>query len=105
MTTSTSGEKQPHMNIQLLKAATDGKLISLKELSAENLSMLLGTTPEGNTCLHISSFHGHEEFCMDVLALNHCLLSKVNLEEETPLWCLQCLILVKVISWAPRLML
>ncbi|KAM0859630.1 hypothetical protein ACQ4PT_047062 [Festuca glaucescens] len=73
------------MDKRLLRAATDGDLISLKKLAAENPSTLLGTTLQGNTCLHISYFHGHEEFCKDVLALDHSLLSKVNVEKETPL--------------------
>lgn len=73
------------MDRRLLRAATSGDSKSLKDLAAENPSMLLGTTPQGNTCLHISSVHGHEEFCKDVVALNHSLLSKVNLDEETPL--------------------
>ncbi|KAM0859632.1 hypothetical protein ACQ4PT_047063 [Festuca glaucescens] len=73
------------MDRRLLRAATSGDSVSLKELAAENQSMLFGTTPQGNTCLHISSAHGHEEFCKDVLALNHSLISKVNLQKETPL--------------------
>jgi ankyrin repeat protein len=73
------------MDRRLLKAATSGDSKSLKELAAENPSMLRGTTPQRNTCLHISSVHGHEEFCKDVLALNHSLLSKVNVDKETPL--------------------
>uniref|UniRef100_A0ACD5X4D8 Uncharacterized protein n=1 Tax=Avena sativa TaxID=4498 RepID=A0ACD5X4D8_AVESA len=85
MTISTSGGARTHMDRRLLKAATDGDLTSLKELAEENLAMLLGTTLGRNTCLHISSFHGHEKFCKDVLAHNHSLLSMVNLDKETPL--------------------
>ncbi|KAB8114830.1 hypothetical protein EE612_054484, partial [Oryza sativa] len=36
------------------------------------------TTPQGNTCLHISTINGHEEFCQEVLMLDNSLLTVAN---------------------------
>uniref|UniRef100_A0A0D3HK99 Uncharacterized protein n=2 Tax=Oryza TaxID=4527 RepID=A0A0D3HK99_9ORYZ len=47
--------------------------------------MVLARTAEGNTCLHISSMHGHGGFCDAVLELDESLLSLVNSDGETPL--------------------
>jgi ankyrin repeat protein len=47
--------------------------------------VLLGTTPQGNTCLHIAAIHGHEVFCKEVQSLNSSLLAVVNSDGETPL--------------------
>ena len=48
--------------------------------------MLLGTTQQGNTCLHIASIHGHQRFCKDVLTLSQSLplLNSINANGETP---------------------
>lgn len=73
------------MNRGLLKAATSGDSRSLKNMVSQDPSMLLRTTPQGNTCLHISSIHGHESFCNDLMVLSPCLVAKVNLYGETPL--------------------
>ena len=42
--------------------------------------MLLGTTQQGNTCLHIASIDGHQGFCKDVLTLSPSLplLNAIN---------------------------
>jgi len=49
--------------------------------------VLLGTTQQGNTCLHIASIHGHQGFCKDVLTLSQSLplLNAINANGETPL--------------------
>ncbi|XP_037417112.1 serine/threonine-protein phosphatase 6 regulatory ankyrin repeat subunit C-like [Triticum dicoccoides] len=73
------------MDRRLLEAATSGDSKSMKDMASRDASILLRTTPQGNTCLHISSTHGHEGFCQDVLVLNQTLLSKVNSDRETPL--------------------
>lgn len=73
------------MERQLLEAAMVGSATSMKEMAAQDPSLLLGTTPQGNTCLHISSIHGHEGFCKDVLTLNNSLLTVANMDGETPL--------------------
>lgn len=73
------------MDRRLLRAATSGDSVSMKAMASQDPSILLGTTPSGNTCLHISSIHGHQEFCKDVITLEESLLSKYNLEQETPL--------------------
>ncbi|VAH84548.1 unnamed protein product [Triticum turgidum subsp. durum] len=73
------------MDERILEAATDGDSSSIKEWAKENPGILLGTSPQGNNCLHISTIHGHKKFCMDVLELEPSLLSDVNCEHETPL--------------------
>uniref|UniRef100_A0A0D3HK66 PGG domain-containing protein n=2 Tax=Oryza TaxID=4527 RepID=A0A0D3HK66_9ORYZ len=73
------------MERRLLEAAMVGSATSMKEMAAQDPSLLLGTTPQGNTCLHISSIHGHEGFCKDVLTLNNSLLTVANMDGETPL--------------------
>nr|XP_015616199.1 ankyrin repeat-containing protein At5g02620 [Oryza sativa Japonica Group] len=77
------------MDRQLLKAATRDSFeesdSTLKETVSRNRSMVLARTAEGNTCLHISSMHGHGGFCDAVLELDESLLSLVNSDGETPL--------------------
>ena len=73
------------MDGRLLDAATTGDAVTMKQLAQHDPTVLLGTSPKGNTCLHISSTHGHQGFCMDALALNRSLLSAVNADGETPL--------------------
>ncbi|TVU49981.1 hypothetical protein EJB05_01329, partial [Eragrostis curvula] len=53
-------------------------------MASHDPSILLATTPQGNTCLHISSNGGHEGFCKAVVVLNEFLLGAVNAEQETP---------------------
>jgi len=73
------------MDSRLLDAAASGDATMMKHLALHDPAVLLGTTPQGNTCLHISAVHGHDGFCMDVMALNRSLLSAVNNDRETPL--------------------
>ncbi|WVZ53443.1 hypothetical protein U9M48_004384 [Paspalum notatum var. saurae] len=73
------------MDRRLLQAAVTGDSTLIKQLASADPAMLLGTTPQGNTCLHISSTHGHEGFCRDAVALNASLLDTINADGETPL--------------------
>ncbi|KAJ4818588.1 Ankyrin repeat family protein [Rhynchospora pubera] len=74
------------MDTWLLKAAVSGDSNELKKMVSQDPNVnLLGTTPQGSTCLHISSIFGHEEFFKEVLARNESLLSRVNSYGETPL--------------------
>ncbi|VAI26002.1 unnamed protein product [Triticum turgidum subsp. durum] len=73
------------MDERLLKAATDGDSTSMKYYACRNPGILLGKTLRMNTCLHISSIHGHQRFSADVVALEESLLTAVNLDWETPL--------------------
>ncbi|VAH86503.1 unnamed protein product [Triticum turgidum subsp. durum] len=57
----------------------------MKEMASQDPSIFLGTTLAGNTCLHISSIHGHQAFCTDVVELEESLLAALNLEGDTPL--------------------
>ncbi|KAF8730805.1 hypothetical protein HU200_016668 [Digitaria exilis] len=72
------------MDSLLLKAATTGDAI-MHKLAMHDPGVLLGTTPQGNTCLHTACIHGHDRSCKDALALNKSLLTTVNLQGETPL--------------------
>nr|CAB3489511.1 unnamed protein product [Digitaria exilis] len=75
----------PAMDSRLLEAATTGDAKTMQNLAMHDTGVLLGTTPQGNTCLHIACIHGHERLCKDALALNKSLLTTVNLQGETPL--------------------
>ncbi|XP_020185706.1 protein ACCELERATED CELL DEATH 6 [Aegilops tauschii subsp. strangulata] len=82
---SEGGHEEPQMDRRLLKAAASGDSTSMEEMASQDQSILLGKTLQGNTCLHISSIHGHQVFCTDVVALEESLLATVNLDGETPL--------------------
>ncbi|KAL6658579.1 hypothetical protein ACP70R_004165 [Stipagrostis hirtigluma subsp. patula] len=85
MAASAAPFRGPWMDRRLLEAATSGHAAPMKHLALHDPAVLLGTTPVGNTCLHISSIHGHEGFCKDALELNKALLAAVNADNETPL--------------------
>ena len=70
------------MDRSLQEAAATG---DSRDLATYDPDMLLGTTPLGNTCLHIASVHGHEGFCEAALALKPSLLAAVNSDGETAL--------------------
>ncbi|CAM0885558.1 unnamed protein product [Alopecurus aequalis] len=84
-TGSSGGQAQPQMHKELLNAALSGESAKMKVLASRNLDILLETTLQGSTCLHISSSHGHHAFCTDVVELKDSLLEIVNSDEETPL--------------------
>jgi ankyrin repeat protein len=75
------------MDRRLLGAAVSGDATKIVHLDSEDPSLLHGTTPQGNTCLHIASIHGHEEFCKAFLALSQSLplLTTINADGEMPL--------------------
>jgi len=57
------------MDRRLLEAAATGDA-AMQDLASHEPAVLVGTTPQGNTCLHIASIHGHQGFCKDVLTLS-----------------------------------
>ncbi|CAL4981787.1 unnamed protein product [Urochloa decumbens] len=69
----------------LLEAATTGDAITMQNLATHDPAVLLGTTPQGNTCLHIASICGHKGFCEATLPLSPSLLAAFNSDGETPL--------------------
>jgi hypothetical protein len=75
------------MDRRLLAAAITGDTIAMQHLASHDPAVVLGTTPQWNTCLHISCIYGHEGFCKDVLTLNQSLplLAATNADGETPL--------------------
>ncbi|WVZ64179.1 hypothetical protein U9M48_013741, partial [Paspalum notatum var. saurae] len=73
------------MDLHLLEAAILGHAAEMRHLTLHVPRVLLGTTAQGNTCLHIASIHGHDRFCEDVQNLEPSLLSAINSDSETPL--------------------
>ncbi|TVU00417.1 hypothetical protein EJB05_54154, partial [Eragrostis curvula] len=75
------------MDRRLFDAAVSGHAAEIEHLVTHDPAILLGTTPQGNTCLHIAAIHGHEGFCNEVLALDQSLplLIATNADGETPL--------------------
>lgn len=77
------------MDRRLLEASISGDAAEIKQLALDDPGVLLGTTPQGNTCLHIASIHGNEGFCKDILLLHQHqslpLLVAINADGETPL--------------------
>ncbi|CAL4988820.1 unnamed protein product [Urochloa decumbens] len=86
-TTTPISSGEATMDRRLLEAAISGDAESMKHLALYDPSILLGTTPQGNTCLHIACIQGHEEFCKNVLTLGQslALLTAINEDGETPL--------------------
>ena len=84
---ATRSPGNPLMDLRLLKAAASGHAAEMKHMAVHVPGVLHGTTPQGNTCLHIASIHGHEEFCKDVMSLSQSLplLAATNADGETPL--------------------
>ncbi|CAN6292411.1 unnamed protein product [Urochloa humidicola] len=74
------------MDPALYKAATQGKVASLKQLvDPEDPSVLTSTTPQQNTALHLAALHGHAAFAGEVLEKNEELLVSRNDDGDTPL--------------------
>ncbi|OEL14239.1 hypothetical protein BAE44_0024742 [Dichanthelium oligosanthes] len=73
------------MNQKLLDAAINGNYREMEHLARDDEAVLLGTTAQGNTCLHVASICGHTEFCTYAVRLKPSLLSVTNQDSETPL--------------------
>ncbi|CAL4918907.1 unnamed protein product [Urochloa decumbens] len=77
------------MDPELYKAATHGKVKILKQLLQDKDKsdiLLLSTTPQRNTALHLAALHGHAEFAREVLETtkNELLVAR-NGDGDTPL--------------------
>ena len=70
------------MDPGMLDAATSGNVTKMMRLNQDIPGVLLRRTPQGNTCLHIASIHGHQGFCTEAQALETSLLAAVNSEGE-----------------------
>jgi hypothetical protein len=57
-----------------MEVAVSGHVAEMRHLCL-HVPGVLGTTLQGNTCLHIAAIHGHEVFCKEVQALNPSLLT------------------------------
>ncbi|KAF8674274.1 hypothetical protein HU200_048096 [Digitaria exilis] len=79
-------DSERRMDPALYKAATQGKVASLKQLvDPENPSVLSSTTPQLNTALHLAAVHGHAAFAGEVLDRDEELLVAKNDDGDTPL--------------------
>ncbi|KAJ3674595.1 hypothetical protein LUZ60_005211 [Juncus effusus] len=73
------------MNSDLFEATKSGDKTKLINLSSQNPNLLLGTTPQENTCLHLSVMLGQEDLARAICSINPSLLLTVNSDLETPL--------------------
>ncbi|TVU45218.1 hypothetical protein EJB05_04694, partial [Eragrostis curvula] len=73
------------MDPALYKAATQGRVSSLKQLVEEDPTILRATTPQLNSALHLAALHGHADFAGEVLKRNEDLLVARNDDGDTPL--------------------
>ena len=79
-------DSEGRMDPALYKAATQGKVASLRQLvDPEDPSVLSSTTPQLNTALHLAALHGHAAFAGEVLDKNEELLVARNDDGDTPL--------------------
>ncbi|TVU45186.1 hypothetical protein EJB05_04662, partial [Eragrostis curvula] len=60
-------EAERCMDPALYKAATQGRVSSLKQLVLKDPTILSATTPQGNSALHLAALHGHADFAGEVL--------------------------------------
>jgi len=67
-----------------MEVAVSGHVAEMRHLCL-HVPGVLGTTPQGNTCLHIAAIHGHEVLCKEVHALNPSLLTAINSDERMSL--------------------
>ncbi|KAK8341758.1 hypothetical protein V6Z11_A08G189700 [Gossypium hirsutum] len=72
------------MDQRLLKAARSGDINVIKQLSDAEGSILSGTTPQGNTALHMAARFGHENLVQEIMKRQPSLVLKSNLKGETP---------------------
>ncbi|GJN23404.1 hypothetical protein PR202_gb11051 [Eleusine coracana subsp. coracana] len=73
------------MNPALYKAATQGRVWSLKQLVENDPTILSATTPQLNTALHLAAAYGHAGFAGEVLEKMKGLLVARNDDGDTPL--------------------
>ncbi|XP_022732194.1 protein ACCELERATED CELL DEATH 6-like [Durio zibethinus] len=72
------------MDQRLLKAARSGDINVIKQLADAERNILGGTTPQGNTALHMVARFGHENLVQEIMKRQPDLLLKSNLKGETP---------------------
>ncbi|MFQ6627061.1 hypothetical protein Gotur_005993 [Gossypium turneri] len=72
------------MDQRLLKAARSGDINIIKQLSDAEGGILGGTTPQGNTALHMAARFGHENLVQEIMKRQPNLVLKSNLKGETP---------------------
>jgi ankyrin repeat protein len=73
------------MDPALYKAATQGRVSSMKQLVEKDPTILSTTTPQLNTALHLAALHGHADLAGVVLEKMEGLLVARNDDGDTPL--------------------
>ncbi|KAK3146169.1 hypothetical protein QOZ80_3BG0262550 [Eleusine coracana subsp. coracana] len=80
-----AAERERRMNPALYKAATQGRVSSLKQLVENDPTILSATTPQLNSALHLAALHGHADLADAVLEKKEELLVARNDDGDTPL--------------------
>jgi ankyrin repeat protein len=78
-------ESERHMDPALYKAATQGRVSSMKPLVEKDPTILSTTTPQLNTALHLAALHGHADLAGVILEKMEGLLVARNDDGDTPL--------------------
>ncbi|XP_062213266.1 ankyrin repeat-containing protein At5g02620-like [Phragmites australis] len=78
-------DSERRMDPVLYKAATQGKVSSLRQLVENDPKILSSTTPQLNMALHLAAQNGHADFAHEVLEKNEELLVARNADGDTPL--------------------
>ncbi|OWM88730.1 hypothetical protein CDL15_Pgr002497 [Punica granatum] len=73
------------MDPRLYRCARRGNVRSLKRLLDETPSLILGLTPQENSIVHIASQFGHVSVVQEICTRCKSLLTKPNIDGDTPL--------------------
>ncbi|XP_057827076.2 uncharacterized protein LOC131038604 [Cryptomeria japonica] len=73
------------MKADLYRFVFRGDCGSLRGLARNNLEILQGITPQGNSALHVAASRGHHEMLKLLIRLKPGLLLMKNIKDETPL--------------------
>ncbi|OMP04513.1 hypothetical protein COLO4_09566 [Corchorus olitorius] len=71
------------MDPRLLDAARCGNQIKIIELEDSESNIIYGTTPQGNTALHVAARFGYYFMVSDIIRRHPSLVLKTNLKGET----------------------
>ncbi|XP_057827078.2 protein ACCELERATED CELL DEATH 6 [Cryptomeria japonica] len=71
------------MNADLYRYVFRGDCDSLRRLARNNLGILQGITPQGNSAVHVAASKGHREMLERLIQLKPSLLLMKNIKDET----------------------
>jgi ankyrin repeat protein len=90
------------MDPALYKAATQGRVSSMKQLVEKDPTILSTTTPQLNTALHLAALHGHADLAGVVLEKMEGLLVARNDDGDTPLHLAAKLLVSRALASPPE---